>query len=222
MAGTHERNLNGGVEVTSTDPNRGLAGLPCFLRNIFQAEVEVVLPTVLTVGSLGRDHVLPIRGVGQNNLVLSGFFLRVLGLGIGRLGLLRLGIGRLRLLNLRVRILGLRCLSSRFCTRGSACRSTGVSARGRISTCRGVSARGRISGRSLGCGLRGGRSRANRSYLNRSGRRVVIRGVHSTHKVTCVIGVVNLELRTRSACNDAVVTQNLVADTTGILHNIPG
>ena len=139
VAGTHERNLNGGVKVTSTDPNRGLAGLPCFLRNIFQAEVEVVLPTVLTVGSLGRDHVLPLGRVGQNNLVLSGFFLRILRLGIGRLRVLRLGIGRLRVLRLgigrlgigrlgigrlrllRLRILFLRCLGSCFCTRGSAC-----------------------------------------------------------------------------------------------------
>ena len=213
MAGTHERNINGGVEITGTDTNRGLAGLPCFLRDIFQGEVEVVLPTVLTVGSIGSNHVLPLGCVGQNNLVLSGlillivlrsFFLRVLGLRISRLRLLRL------------RILFLRCLSSCFCTRGSACRSTGVSARGRVSTCR------RISARSLGRGLRGGRSRANRSYLNRSGRRVVVRAIHSAHKVTCVIGVVNLELRTRSASNDAVITQNLVADTTGILYSIPG
>ena len=34
--------------------------------------------------------------------------------------------------------------------------------------------------------------------------------------------MVNLELRTRSASNDAVITQNLVADTTGILYSIPG
>ena len=34
--------------------------------------------------------------------------------------------------------------------------------------------------------------------------------------------MVNLELRTRSACNDAVVTQNLVANTTAILHSVPG
>ena len=209
-AGTQKRNLNGGVEVTGADTNRGLAGLPCFLRDIFQGEVEVVLPTVLTVRSLAGDHVLPLGGVGQNNLVLRGlvlrsFFLRVLGLGIGRL----------RLLSLRV--LFLRRFSSRFCTRGSACRSTGISARCRISSSRGVSS----SGRSLGRGLRGGRSRANRCYLNRSGGRVVIRAVHSTHKVTCVVGVVNLELRTRSASDDSVITQNLVANTTGILHRIP-
>ena len=34
--------------------------------------------------------------------------------------------------------------------------------------------------------------------------------------------MVNLELRTRSASDNSVVTQNLVADTTGILHGIPG
>ena len=199
--GTQKRNLNGGVEVTGADTNRGLAGLPCFLRDIFQGEAEVVLPTVLTVRSLAGDHVLPLGRVGQNNLILSSLVLRILRLGIGRL-----------------RVLFLRYLSSRFCTRGSACRSTGISARGRISTCRGVSS----SGRSLGRGLRGGRSRANRSYLDRSGRRVVIRAVHSTHKVTCVVGVVNLELRIRSASDDSVITQNLVANTTGILHRIPG
>ena len=183
-AGTQKRNLNGGVEVTGADTNRGLAGLPCFLRDIFQGEVEVVLPTVLTVRSLAGDHVLPLGRVGQNNLILSSLVLRILRLGIGRL-----------------RVLFLRYLSSRFCTRGSA--------------------RSRISGRSLGRGLRGGRSRANRSYLDRSGRRVVIRAVHSTHKVTCVVGVVNLELRIRSASDDSVITQNLVANTTGILHRIP-
>ena len=34
--------------------------------------------------------------------------------------------------------------------------------------------------------------------------------------------MVNLELRTRSASDDSVITQNLVANTTGILHSIPG
>ena len=33
--------------------------------------------------------------------------------------------------------------------------------------------------------------------------------------------MVNLELRTRSASDNSVITQNLVADTTGILHGIP-
>ena len=33
--------------------------------------------------------------------------------------------------------------------------------------------------------------------------------------------MVNLELRTRSASDDSVITQNLVANTTGILHRIP-
>ena len=33
--------------------------------------------------------------------------------------------------------------------------------------------------------------------------------------------MVNLELRTRSASDDSVITQNLVANTTGILHRVP-
>ena len=34
--------------------------------------------------------------------------------------------------------------------------------------------------------------------------------------------MVNLELRTRSTSDDSVITQNLVADTIGILHSVPG
>ena len=38
LAVTHKRNMNGGVEVTGADTNRGLAGLPCFLRDIFHSD----------------------------------------------------------------------------------------------------------------------------------------------------------------------------------------
>ena len=34
--------------------------------------------------------------------------------------------------------------------------------------------------------------------------------------------MVNLELSTRSASDDSVITQNLVADATGVLNRIPG
>ena len=64
IAGLHRRGLSNGVEFVAAQANRSLAGLPCLLGDILQGEVEAVLPAVLTVGSIGSNHVLPLGCIG--------------------------------------------------------------------------------------------------------------------------------------------------------------